>query len=139
MEWHMKYLVSASRASRSVTWLWVSSTFLGFLSFFHHNGEANLSTQRILVPLFTRVLSRSIRRVSVEGFERVEVLGSTRLAWVPLYVNFLLSSVIPKLIVVLSVFEVNSSALTSNSESRSGGESTSTSDECRESNDLSKL
>ncbi len=135
----MKYLVSASRASRSVTWLWVSSTFLGFLSFFHHKGEANITTNRILVPLFTRVLSRSIRRVSVEGFERVEVLGSTRLAWVPLCVNIFFSSVVPKFFVVLSVFEVNSSALTSNSESRSGGESASTSDECRESNDLSKL
>ena len=135
----MKYLVSASRASRNITWLWVLLTFFCFLSFFHHKGETNISTDRILVPLFTRVFSRSIRGVSIESFERVEVLGSTRLAWVPFSVNILLSIVIPKLFVVLSVFEVNSSALTSNSESRRSGESACTSDEGRDGNNLSEL
>lgn len=99
------FKVLASRGSRSRTRLGVGITLLNLGTFGHHDSETNISTLGVLVTVLTRVDSRGIRTVSFESLEWVEVLGSTRWGRVPGGVNILLGVVIPKFVVVLSVFE----------------------------------
>jgi hypothetical protein len=97
------YLVSASRGTRAVSSLWAGGTCLGLTTLEHHLGEVDFSTDRVLVPLFTRVVSGRIRTVSTPGLERVEVVGATRGVWVPRGVHFILGGVVPHLSVVSAV------------------------------------
>jgi len=58
------------------------------------------------ITYFSGVDTRGIRGVSLESLEGVEVTGAASGGRVPLGVDFLLGVMVPKLIVVLSVFEV---------------------------------
>jgi len=104
--------------------------------------EVDISTSRFFVKALTSELSRSIWGVSIEGFEKVEVVSTTRRSRAPLAVNNFLGFVVPKLIVVLSVLEgcgYSSGGTADNSEGRSSGEGGSTCKEGSESNDFGKL
>ncbi len=99
-------LVLASGASRGESRLRVGKTFLNFGTLDKHGSVGDISTLRIFVSLLSRVVSGSIRRVSFEGLERVEVLDRTRGRRVELLVDDLLAIVVPHLSVVLSVLKV---------------------------------
>ncbi len=95
-------LVLATRASRSTSRFRVGSTCLCFLTFFHHNLEVDITTDRILVPSFTRVDTRCIRRVSTKCFKGIEVSGWSWGTRIPLIVNICLCSIIPKLSIIFT-------------------------------------
>ena len=102
--WHLaENLASASRGSRNVTRLGVGGTLLGLLSLNHHLGKVDITAIGVLVKIFTRVVSRGIGGISLEGLEGVEVHGGTGAVGVPLVVNRLLGFVVPKLVIVLSI------------------------------------
>lgn len=63
-------------------------------------------TIKINVTYFSGVDTRGIRGVTLEGLEGVEVLGGTRGGRVPLVVDILLGILVPKLVIVFSVLEV---------------------------------
>lgn len=52
-----------------------------------HGGEVDIRTHGVLVSAFTRVEARSIRRVTFEGFEWVEVVGGARGVRIPGSIN----------------------------------------------------
>ena len=55
---------------------------------------------------FSRVDARSITGVTLEGLEGVEVFTRAGSGGVPLVVNILLRIIVPKLVIVFTVFEV---------------------------------
>jgi hypothetical protein len=99
------YLVLASRGSGARHELRgdITCVTLGILSL--HDGVRNIRADRILITGLTREDSRSIRGVSSESLEGVEVSGRTGLLRIPLVVNRLLGVVGPQDIVELSVNE----------------------------------
>jgi len=105
-------LVLASGGSWDVTGLGVG--FSGFHSgpLSLHGGEVDIRANWVLVALFSRVDSRGIGTVSLEGLEGVEVVRRAGGAGVPGLVDILLRGLVPELIVVLSVLEVERGNLT---------------------------
>jgi hypothetical protein len=102
----LRSLDFASRASRGKSRLRVGKTLFDFGTFDHHGSEVNISTGRIFVSGLTRVVSGSIRRVSLKGLERIEVVDGTCDSGVELCVDDLLGVIVPHLSVVLTVFKV---------------------------------
>lgn len=96
-----KGLGTASLASGCVTRLRVRSAFLSFTTLDHHLCEVDVTTARILVEGFSRVVAGGVRGVTEESLERVEVHRRARFIWVPHRVDILLSLVIPQLVVIL--------------------------------------
>ena len=86
----------------------------------HHLLEVNVTTDGVLVTVLTGVDAGSIGGVALEGLEGVEVGGGTGGIGVPSGVDILLGGVVPALLVVLSVLEVEVGGETSASEG--GGE-----------------
>lgn len=77
--------------------------------------NVSFQAQRIINNKFTtnqhkthlsRVDTRSIARVALECLKGVEVAGGAGCAGVPLVVNILLGNLVPKLVVIFAVFEV---------------------------------
>ena len=118
---HWTHLVLASRSSGSIAWLGVSGTRLGLSTLGHHDGEVNIRADRILVTGLTRVDSRGIGGVSVPGLEWVEVTGGAGGVRVPPVVNILLGIVVPKLLVVVSIFVEEPGGRANSKGSRSEG------------------
>ena len=91
----------------------------------HHLLEVNIATDGVLVTVLTGVDAGSIGGVALEGLEGVEVGGGTGGIGVPSGVDILLGGVVPALLVVLSVLEVEVGGETS--AGKGGGESRGTS------------
>lgn len=72
----------------------------------HHLLEVNIATDGVLVTVLSGVDTRGIGGVSFEGLEGVEVGARARGVGVPGGVDVLLGGVVPELIVVLAVLEV---------------------------------
>ena len=114
-------LVLASGASRCVSRLGVGKTFLDLGTLDKHGSVRDISTSRIFVSFLSRVVSGSIRRVSFEGLERVEVHDRTRGGRVELLVDDLLVVVVPHLSVVFTVFKVEGGGLSGDRDRGEGG------------------
>ena len=72
----------------------------------HHLLEVNITALGVLVTVLSGVDTRGIGGVSFEGLEGVEVVGRARGVGVPGGVDILLGGVVPELVVVLAVLEV---------------------------------
>lgn len=83
--------------------LGIGSNALQDGSFFHHLSVVDIPAHGVLVASFTRVVSRSVWRVSFESFKRVKVCGASWGIGVPCFVDIKFGSHIPKLLVVLSI------------------------------------
>lgn len=119
-------LVTAARAAGGETGLGVGGDIVKDLTFFHHDGEVNIGTGRVLVSALTGVETAGVAAIALESFEGVEVLWRTRCAGVESAVNIKLGLHIPHFPVVLAVIQEKSSVLGRKGgclghESRSGG------------------
>jgi hypothetical protein len=101
-----KHLVLASGASGSIAGLGASRPriVVGLLG--HHDREAHVSADGILVTGLAGVDPGGVRGVALEGLEGVEVTGGAGRVGVPLVVEVRLGDMIVKLAVILTVFEV---------------------------------
>lgn len=113
-------LVLAAGASWREAWLRVGSHLLHVGLLLHHLSEVDIATDGVLVTVLTGVDAGSIGGVALEGLEGVEVVGGTGGIGVPSGVDILLGSVVPELVVVLSVLEVEVGGETS--AGKGGGE-----------------
>jgi len=87
----------------------------------HHLLEVNITADGVLVAVLSGVDTGSIRGVTLESLEGVEVGGRARGIGVPGGVDILLGGMVPELVVVLAILEVEVGGETSTV--KGGGES----------------
>jgi len=101
-------LVLASGASGDLPELGASDPRLGIGLLRHHDGEADVPADGVLVAGFAGVNPGRVAGVALVGLEGVEVAGGPGGVGVPLVVQVLLGVLVVELAVVLAVVEVES-------------------------------